>query len=301
MAHMLEPCGVCPGCVNGDDCTTRPTNPARAWLTERRGFPLDARVDSGVATVEPGGLSLWPDTTVIDEDKGRTARRWVEAVLRLQGPALLAPMRNARTNTVEGMALRFLQPKADGPKCLTPKGMAHTAKDGTPRGYGWAGACLQADLVVLVEGLTDTLAAEALLWPRRDAVAVGAIAADSMRHWAPILGERRHGHVVVVPDLDKPKGATIPTADGKGQDMATSLVSELRKARVSAAVFKPGAMLKRLRAGGLPVVEGTDTLEALPRIKDLADMVRECAAANIPWTTLRAAFCDTLEEVTRGC
>lgn len=285
--HYLVPCGGCDACVDGDgQCSTKPPNPARAWLTDVRGFPADARLESGVVTATVALVATWPEH----------ARGWVEGRLKTHGPALLAPMRNARTNVVEGMALRFLDSAAK-PKCQTVAGLRHTADDGTPRGYGLAGACKSADLLVLVEGLTDTLAAEALLLGLPGAVAVGAIAADSMKHWAPILKERKHGHVVVVPDLDKPKGATVPTADGKGQDVATDLVRDLASAGVSAFIFTPGAMLKRLRAGGLPVVDGT--LEALPRIKDLADMVHECAAANIPWATLRRAFHDTLKEVTR--
>lgn len=255
----------------------------RAWLTSQRGFPSTARVESGAVLATLATLDAWPEH----------ARGWVRDRLTRSGPALLAPMRNARTNVVEGLALRFLDANAK-PKCVTVAGLRHTSADGTARGYGWAGACRRTGLVVLVEGLTDTLAAEALLDGRADAVAVGAIAADSLRHWSGVLAERSHGHVVVVPDLDRPKGVALPTADGKGQHVATALVSTLRAAGVAASIFKPGAWLKRLRASGL------DVADALPRIKDVADVVRECAAANIPWETLRAAFHDTLDEVTRG-
>jgi hypothetical protein len=268
------PCLSLAACLALEPCRDCAAHPARSWLVRERGLPANARLDAGAATATVDNLDAWP----------AHARGWVGKQLRERGPALAAPLRSARTNVVEGLALRFLTP-GDGPKCLTVAGLSHRDADGAPRGYGGAGAALRADLVVLVEGMTDTLTAGELLWPRHDAIAVGAIAVGSLKHWAEWLGQRQHGRVILVPDLDRGVDKDAPpTAEGTGQAATKDCASRIRLAGVRADVFRWGTYLDSLADAGVPDA-------TVDRVKDLNDSAR----LGVPWPALRECFAAALE------
>lgn len=297
LSAPLAPCHACAACVDGvGDCVEiRPDNAARTWLAEARKIPFAARLESGIVTAASWNLSAWPQV-IVDEEKGTTARQWVAGLMRANGLAAAVPLRDAVTGMEDGLRLRFLTPKDDKwKKPINIKGLSSHAADGTPRGYGFAGASLRSPLLVLCEGMVDTLTAEALEGGRPDITAVGAADEGELRRrWAPHLSHRKHGAVVILAHLDRPaddKHAT-PTADGSGQNAAREARAALVAAGVTASVFRWGTFLQCLTQAGVPgsVVEHD--------IKDLNDAARVCDANGVAWDTLRAIFLYSLLEAT---
>lgn len=249
------------------------TAAAIEWL-QRRGFPLDIhrRAESGFALL---------DAPLASAIRGRVADDWLDAHT---GAALVAPLRSARTNTVEALDLRAFRPRDEQDKRRSVGALPSTFapvmtdEDGTPRGYGFAGAATRASLLVLVEGMADTLAGEAFLRDDAGAVVVGAHSASQIPAWARYLAqsEQRPGRVVVVRHLDK----LSQGASGAGQKKAGEAVEILTQARARAVPFKWGPFLRELVESPQGIGDGFD----------LADALRLACSQGRSFDDVRAAF-----------
>lgn len=247
---------------------------ALAFYVER-GFPRNLR------DLTLSGFELL-DERLARELRDHFNSPWFAAHKRA---AVVTPMRSASTGRVERIDVRAFKPLGkDKRKCVGK----HRDDDGSPRGYGWCHEARRGELVVLLEGAADNLAAEAMLhehFPR--AVAVGAHSAGELSTWASWLVERGFkGRVVIVPHWD---GASI-SADGAGQTSAAAAAQILFKAKTPVALFRWDTFGRALIPHGLNI---------RPHMEagfDLADAVKLAAGASIAWPTLTSAFIQALES-----
>jgi hypothetical protein len=243
------------------------SDPATRWLTAVRGFPpqADAVVASGHASVSRGQVGLFPGKL----------RRWIARRVEITSHMIAAPIRHAGTGRVENIQFRTLvqptDPDDNGRRFL-PDAFLSDPADGTPYGYGDPYRALRADVVVLVEGMADTFAAEGFLRDHPECAAVGAISASTFGHWARYLRKKTRGQVVVACQLDKPdaKGMRV------GIERAAELVDTLRAVGVPCSFFD---WSRFLWAAG----------DARADVKDLGDAVQ-----RFGWDSAKAAFVATL-------
>jgi hypothetical protein len=231
---------------------------AAGWLLSR-GVPPGG-VSSGIVRLDRQGAA---------DLAGYVSRDF----LAQPGGIVAAPLRSASTGAVAALHLRAIAPLDAAHKRRTIGSKADP--DGPPRGYGRADRLRGAPVVVLTEGLGDTLAAEALA-DGIDAVAVGADGATCLPAWGGYLGTLpQRPRVVVVAHLD---GDTI-TADGTGYRRA------LEAATAAGGVVMSWAELVR----GLPPSLRDAVLQrmASPRGWDLGDTL---AACRDDLDALRAGF-----------
>lgn len=264
-AHVeaLSYCGGCPACVDGVGECPRITalEPVRAWLWEKRGIPRDRRIESGLLPVMP---EMFP---------AGAPREWVERTVRQLGRAFLVPLRD-RTNRVEGLVLRFPDQTDPARKTLNVRGLRRTADQG-PVGFGWPGAAVRADLVVLVEGAPDTWAAEALSPPH--AACVGCNGIGTLPRWVDHLSARRLP-TILVPQLDPPHAD--PRVSRLSQRVNGEVAAQLARHGVPVTVFRWGAFLEDLQ------VLGVDT----GNIKDVADACRQAKQASLAFAFVQDLF-----------
>jgi len=213
-------------------------SPAAQWL-QTRGIP-PALVRSGFGTLDAVAVA-----DLADAPAAPWLRRHVDS-------AIVAPFRSARTGGVFALQCRALSPRGDDEKRRTVGTLSDD--DGTPRAYGRPDLARTAAVIVLVEGMADTFAAEAIT-TGLDVVVVGANNANALCDVAEWLA----GHpcrVVVVPHLDGKK----LSPDGKGQEQARSAA-----ALVGGRVFRWGAFALRLPAvrERMACPEGLDLAEAV--------------------------------------
>jgi hypothetical protein len=186
------------------------------------------------------------------------------------GPAVFAPLRSARTNRIMAIQGRAVTGAA---RVMSGKA---ADDDGVPRAYGWPGAASRARVVVLVEGMVDTMAAAAALRDDADVVTVGAyndraLGRSIPSYWAAV---GLSASVVIVPDLDPVDGEGL-TALGNGQRFAREARRTLAGAGISARIFAWGAFLGSL----------LDHIHDPERVKDLADV-----ASFTGWASFSSAF-----------
>lgn len=177
-----------------------------AWLRGARGIEPAACV-SGFADLNP---------SVIEDQAIR------EFTSRVLLPAIVLPLRDAR-GVPRSLHLR---PHGRGGRRFLPGPL--TTADG-PLGYGMVHQALGADVLVVVEGAVDTLAAEAMMSSEPDAVVIGMASSSMARAWAAFLRKKQRGSIVVVPHLDPPPHV--------GQKAAASIVASLRSCDIPAGFF----------------------------------------------------------------
>jgi hypothetical protein len=263
---------------------------ALEWLIRERGFPpvfersppwptlrLIDLLRSGVKYAEPLSVDAIP----------ARCRNWGQRFLREHGPAIVAPLRSARTGRVENLHLRCLS----GERRFL-RDVSLRDEDGAPRGYGRAGDAIATKLLVLTEGLVDTLAAEALLADDPGCVAAGAASVVEFKTWATFLAtEHLGGEVIVISHLDRENKNDLTDtglhARGPGQRAAVVTVRALRAAGVRARVFPWWTFFALLVRAGLP--------EAKEHVRDLGDALR-AARGRTPWASLRYCFLRALED-----
>ena len=258
---------------------TRGSPVALGWL-QGRGFPVDIHhlAESGFALL---------DRELADHVAGRIGAEWLAAHL---GAALVAPIRSAATNTVEALDLRAFAPRDDGDKRRSvgalPSKFAPVVsdEDGAPRGYGFAGAATRAGLLVIVEGMADTLAAEAMLHGDGGAVVVGAHAAAQVEKWGQYLAAHKPvGRVVIVRHLDKLSSGK----DGAGQNASREALTMLQAAGINVQAFKWGAFLG---PRGTALREAANQRDGL----DLAEVLGIASTLALPFAAVRDAFRGTI-------
>ena len=218
---------------------------ARAYLSAARGF-----ADTSISRIEGrfGGI----DVDVLDSSVGLPdVTRWQIA----EGGGALAVPLITLNGGVANVAFRLTRTHSKAPKCVTlpdlPVGSRYT-----PIGFGDMHELVSAPLVVVVEGVMDTLTTKTILGG-----SVAVIGAHSASHlslswpwWMPaVLGH--HTEIVVVPHVD-PSGLGEKCA----VDLTASLIARGKRARL----FRWGACLELL---GVP--------ETVLRtsITDLTDLV----------------------------
>lgn len=257
----------------------------KRWLVWQRGFPAEQLhlLKGFVGGADMTTLSMWP----------HPLQGWCRTWLCRGGPALCSPLRSAADGLIHSCALRFLSPPVAGSKviCL-PLPQTASGDRLTPLGYGLAGESLRRPIVILTEGMVDTLASMALL--NHESVAnVGSISAGEMsRRWADWLLRRKDwvpdGRVVVVYHLDEPKVGPDGRTREAGPEAAVELVASLRQGGVSARLFDWGSFAECLEAYGAPE-------KYVNAIKDLADAVKLSSECGIAWSALQSAFLSACE------
>lgn len=289
--ERYAPCNVCPDCVDGGgDCLFQEQHGARAWLWEKRGIPVEARLESGIL---PAHAELFPDTVMVDGKSGPiSARQWVAECEKWAGPSVLVPTRAADTNRVVGLVLRLMTPmvitkptgRTETLKSLNVKGISRD-RAAPPAAFGWAGAAARADHLVMVEGAPDTWACEALVAAGTAVVigvnGVGALAGNGKPGaWTSWLAQHRTLPTTIIEQCD---------AAGTSQKACDVAARTLAAAGKPVALF-PWASFVRNAPGGVD----------LSRAKDIADVTKAAAAAGVPWDAVRKAFVDALDRAWGG-
>ena len=229
-------------------------DPASRWLTAVRGFPpqVSDLIPSGFASVCRGQISVFPEGL----------RSWIAKRIRVSKALIAAPLRDAATGAVANIQFRGLAPSQDpddnGRRWL-PDGFLSDPATGTPYGYGDAYRARTAEVVVVVEGMADCMAVEAMLAPHPECCAIGVASSSTFIHWQRWLKRKTRGSVVVACQLDRPdrQGRRV------GIERAAELVDALDAAGVPADFFDWSRFLRLL---DMPTRD--------PPIKDVADAVK---------------------------
>jgi hypothetical protein len=242
-------------------------SPAARWL-DARGIP--ARLAwSGFATLDTaaaGDLLASPSSSWLD--------RHVDA-------AIVAPIRSARTGDVVALQARAFTPATPAEKRRTIGKLSD--EDGTPRAYGRPDHVGSASLVLLVEGLVDTLAADVLASYADRVVIVGAVDAGGMPKIAAWVASHSTAPVVVVRHLD---GVGVEK-DGAGQAAADEAVRLLGKRARHFAWARDGeerGFFRRLLALGV------DASSHMKKGFDLGDALALAADEDVRISTVAASF-----------
>lgn len=242
-------------------------SPAARWL-DARGIPA-ALAWSGFATLDASAVR---DLAASSAHRSRWLGRYVDA-------AIVAPIRSARTGDVVALQARAFDPASPDEKRRTIGKLSD--EDGTPRAYGRPDRIGSAALVLLVEGLVDTLAADVLASYADRVIVVGAVDAGGMPKIAAWLAAHSTAPVVVVRHLDGVE------TDGAGQAAADEAVRLLgKRARHFAwgrVDDEPGFLARLLSLGA----------DARPRLKkgfDLGDALALAADEDVRASTVAASF-----------
>jgi len=240
-------------------------SPAARWL-DGRGIPA-SHAWSGFATL---------DASAVRDLAASSASAWLG---RYVDAAIVAPIRSARTGAVVALQARALDPASPDDKRRTIGRLSD--EDGTPRAYGRPDRIGSAALVLLVEGLVDTLAGSVLANYGDGVVVVGAVDAGGMPKVAAWLAAQSTAPVVVVRHLDGVE------TDGAGQAAADEAVRLLgKRARHFAwgrVDDEPGFLARLLSLGA----------DARPRLKkgfDLGDALALAADEDVRTSTVATSF-----------
>jgi hypothetical protein len=180
---------------------------AARWL-DGRGIP--ARLTrSGFALLDRQAASALGDAP---------AWRWLSDNA---GNAVVAALRSIRTGEVEALQGRVLVVSDPDAKRRTIGRLRDS--DGAPRVFGDVAALPSARVVVLVEGMADAWAGEALTAGVDGVVVIGADNADAL----PLVAERvKSARVVIVRHLDRPD-VVDDDKQGAGQKKAREALEAL--------------------------------------------------------------------------
>lgn len=240
-------------------------SPAARWL-DARGIPA-ALAWSGFATL---------DASAVRDLAASSASAWLG---RYVDAAIVAPIRSARTGAVVALQARAFDPASPDDKRRTIGKLSD--EDGTPRAYGRPDRIGSAALVLLVEGLVDTLAADVLASYADRVVVVGAVDAGGMPKIAAWLAAHSTAPVVVVRHLDGVE------TDGAGQLAADEAVRVLGRRGRHFAWFSIGD-----EPGFLPRLCDLGA-DARPRLKkgfDLGDALALAADEDVRVSTVATSF-----------
>ena len=240
-------------------------SPAARWL-DGRGIP--ARLAwSGFATL---------DTAAVRDLLASPSSPWLRSHV---DAAIIAPIRSACTGAVVALQARAFMPATHAEKRRTIGKLSD--EDGTPRAYGRPDHVGAASLVLLVEGLVDTLAADVLASYADGVVIVGAVDAGGMPKIAAWIASHSTAPVVVVRHLDGVE------KDGAGQAAADEAVRLLGKRARHFAWGRVGdepGFLRRLLALGV------DASSHMKKGFDLGDALALAADEDVRVSTVATSF-----------
>lgn len=245
-------------------------NAATRWLLGR-GVSAQL-VRSGFAVLDGGTVSALRDAPAIG---------WLRYNV---GAAIVAPLRSLRTGDVCALQGRVF--KVSDPKFK--RAVVGQLRDGdkTPRVFGDVRHLRSARVVVLVEGMADTWAGEALTAGVDGVVVIGASSADTMPDVATWLAEHTSAHTVVVRHLDNPD-AVEPDKQGVGQ----------KKAREAEEILgRRGSKFHWPNFRRALLVIGVDTRGTVPPGFDLAAALALCAGVDT--IAIQSAFRGVLPKQT---
>lgn len=253
----------------------RPGKPdvAAVWLQNTRGIERPRETTySGFESITVDDAVLFP--------------RMQQAFLKnrlAQGSFLAAPIRSAKTGQVCNLLLRQLDAKDKADKIrLLPGCGGWSDSDDTPRGYGLTHFAAEAPVVVLCEGLVDTLSAEALLHENHNVIVIGSPSAQAMPRLGDWLAKHSAATVVVLFHLDlDPKTGRL-SASGVGQKNAAQAVLEYRQTGKKAHLFSWPDFLAELESIGV--------VDAMLEVRDLGDVMRSRLKHNVAFETIQAVF-----------
>lgn len=181
---------------------------AATWLRGHRGIEPGATVS--------GFAELNAETVACFDDELRTFAS------RIQKPAIILPMRDAG-GAVRNMHIR---PIGYGCRRFLP---APLSSERGPLAYGLVWDALDAEVLVVVEGALDTLAAEAMLASEPDVSVLGVPSCSSFHQWAAFLSRKQRGTIIIVPHLDPPPHP--------GQKAAAAMLARLTTCDIPARFF----------------------------------------------------------------
>lgn len=239
-------------------------SPAGRWLAQR-GIPAHL-TRSGFVTLDAG---------MADELQAAPARGFL---LQHVDTSLVAPIRSASTGAVCALQVRAFDKKAN-PKRVFVGRMSD--EDGTPRAYGRPDLAPSASVVVLVEGMADTFAAEAMTAGVDGLQVVGADSAGALSKIATWLQGHSKARVVIVRHVDKKE-----QGEGVGQAAAdeASKILGVRAVHLGWAPFAKALRTLRVDMGPL-VADGFD----------LADVLRVAKDSRADFDRVSLAFLDALQ------
>jgi hypothetical protein len=239
---------------------------AARWL-DGRGVP--ARLTrSGFALLDRQAASALGDAP---------AWRWLSDHA---GNAVVAALRSMQTGEVAALQGRALVVSDPDAKRRTVGKLRDS--DGAPRVFGDVAALPSSRLVVLVEGMADTWAGEALTAGVDGVVVIGADSASAL----PLVAERlKAPRVVVVRHLDRPDVVEVDK-QGAGQKSAREAMEVLGRRGVA---FQWPAFRRALFALG---VETRPT----PPGFDLAAALELARAASADFADVQRAFLSAIGE-----
>jgi hypothetical protein len=213
---------------------------ARSYLANDRGL------GSFVAAINDGYAGLNAAPCVVGERL---------ATLLGEGVAVAVPLRDVY-GQIANVAFRLTHPRDGQPKCVTLPGSS-IGVPGRPVGFGNMRAAGNARILLIAEGLMDTLVAQALVGP--DVIVIGAHSASQLgSQWANAMPRALSPGTQI---------HLLPHMDGNGVGMKA--MSELHRNLVDDG--KQAAMVRWSRVlGNLGIPE----IALGVVIKDLADLLR---------------------------
>ena len=249
---------------------------AARWL-DGRGIP--ARLTrSGFATL---------DRPTVSALAAGPAARWLAYNV---GGAIVAPIRSMQTGEVAALQSRVFVVSDPDHKRRTIGKLRDP--DGTPRVFGDATALASARVVVIVEGMADTWAGEALTAGVDGVVVIGADSAGAI----PAVAERvKSARVVIVRHLDRPD-AVEADKQGVGQTKAREALEALGRRGSAFPWTAFRRALLRLGAGEVAVDETGARRIVTPPGFDLAAALELTHNAGVDFAAVQRAFLSAIGD-----
>lgn len=206
------------------------------------------------------------------------------------GGAIVAPIRSMQTGEVAALQGRvFVVSDPDFKRRTIGK---LRDPDGAPRVFGDVSALASARVVVIVEGLADTWAGEALTSGVDGVVVIGADSANAL----PAVAERvRFARVVIVRHLDRPD-AVDNDKQGAGQKKAREALEALGRRGSAFPWTAFRRALLRLGAGEVAVDETGSRRIVTPPGFDLAAALELARGAAADFAHVQLAFLSAIGE-----
>jgi hypothetical protein len=250
---------------------------AGQWLEEQRGI-LHPRsiIGSGFANLYDEDMDLF----------GRCHHELIRQRLSL-GPNLVAPIRDARSNTVQNFLFRSMAAVGKDQKSRLLTGAGGFGDSENPRGFGFPRLINDFPHLILCEGMADYFATEFLLDDNEEHLPLGAVNADGLIKWAQWLSKNNYnGMITIIFHLDTDKDGAISTKE-IGPQKAIQAGRLLTQNKKTVQIFPWHLYLTR-------------TTSTPHKVKDLADSLKqELLTQEWGWEHLKQIFLASLGP-TRG-
>jgi hypothetical protein len=199
----------------------------------------------------------------------------------------ISPIRNSETGKVVNCVFRFTNEKGANRVRFLPGASVTRSENGSPNAFGAAHLFKEFPHIVLCEGLTDTLAAEALTEDDEKTIVIGATSAHALPHLGEWLASNSKAKVTIAFHMDK-LGEQGVCADAIGQKKAIEAAKYFSSSPNRVGLFSWSTFLENLNSVGV--------VNAFDDIFDISDACRVSRVGRVPFSELKSVF----QSVLRG-